>query len=60
MADLFRFCAFYVIILPCGRDNFKSFPCILLKFIMLSTYYKCSDKWLEKIKMADSLRFLFY
>ena len=35
---------FTSIIWPCGRDNFKLFPCIPFKFIMHVTYDQLSDK----------------
>ena len=37
MPDLLHFPHFTSIILPCGCNNFKSFSCILLKFVMYVT-----------------------
>ena len=38
------FSHFTSIILPCGRDNFKSFSCILLKFLIHGTNNQFSAK----------------
>ena len=66
MADLLRFFAFYVNNLnaiTCGRDNLKSFSCILLKFFMHVTNKHFSDKfnngW-KKLQMADLMQFLHF
>ena len=57
------FLHFTSIIWPCGRENMKSFSCILLKFVMHATNKQISDKlnigW-KKIKMADLLRFFTF
>ena len=45
MADLLSFLHFTSIIWPCGRDNMKSFPCILPKFVMHVTNDQFSDKF---------------
>ena len=36
---------FTSIIRPCGRDNLKSFPCIIFKFVMHVTNNQFSDKF---------------
>ena len=44
MADLLRFFVFYVTIFTLWRDRFKSFSCILLKFVMHVFNNQFSDK----------------
>ena len=39
------FSHFRKLILPSGRDNFKSCKCILLKFVLHVTNNQCSDKF---------------
>ena len=59
------FSHFTSIIWPCGRDNLKSFSCILFKFVMLMLLMPSSQKSSimaekKKIKMADLLRFFAF
>ena len=57
MADLLRIFAFYWIIWPCGRDNLKSFSCILFKFVMHITNKQFSDKFNNGCKKIQNGRF---
>ena len=61
------FSLFKSIIWPCGRVDFKSFSCILLKFVILEkvvNYEQFSDKfnngWKKKLKTAYLFRFMAF
>ena len=59
MADLLRFFAFYKkIIWFCGRDNLKSFSCILFKFVMHVTNKDFPDKFNNGSKKIQNSRFI--
>ena len=58
MADLLRFFTFYVNNLTCGRDNLKSFPRILFKFVMHVTNDQFLDKFNNSQKKKKNGRFI--
>ena len=49
MADLLQFFAFFLN-WPCGRDNLKSFSCIITKSVMHVTNNQLSDKFINGCK----------
>ena len=57
--NLLRFFAFYSIIWPCGRDNLRSFSCILPRYVMHVTNDQLSDKFNNGWKEND-VSFAFY
>ena len=53
-----EFSHFTLIICPCGRNNLKSFPCVLLKFDMHATNKQFSDKFNNGWKQIQNGRFI--
>ena len=65
MAEIFSkwliycdFSHFMSIILPCGRDNLKSFLCIIFKSVMHATNNQFSDKFNDGWKKIENGRFI--
>ena len=60
MTDLLLFFAFYITYFTLGRDNVKSFSCILLRFFMQVTNNQFSNKLNDGWIIIQNGRFIAF